>query len=1123
MADDSFDSCPSCGGRTRADARFCDECGAALIARCSGCGRELRAGAKFCDECGRPVGVGIPASDAVPAPPSDLTEKILASRESLEGERKHVTVLFADVKGSMDLQADLDAEEWANIMGRFLDILADGVHRFEGIVDKFTGDGIMALFGAPIAFEDHARRACHAALHLTEAIGHYAEELQRTHGLSFQMRQGLNSGEVVVGRIGDDAHMAYTAMGTTVGLAQRMETLAKPDKAYLTAATARLVTGFFRMKDLGEMPVKGMPDPVHAFALEGIGPLRSGLDVARQRGLSRFVGRDKEMAILESAFEQAMSGNAQVVGVVGEAGVGKSRICDEFARSCQARGVNVLRARGVSHGTSAPYLPVLELFRNYFGITDVDPPRHAREKIVGRLVLTDSSLEAELPVFFDLLEVPDPERPAPQLGEDARLRRVVAVIRRLARRRTERDEGLLVLLEDLHWLDGPSKQFFEGLVESYPGTRTLVLANFRPEFHAPWMRHSYYRQIPLAPLDREAVLEMISHVVGSDHSLVGFADHVIARAGGNPFFVEEVVRMLVDEGALEGTPGRYRLLRPPEQLSVPVTIKALLASRIDRLDPPDKHVLQTASVVGITFSDAVLARVTERSEDDLASSLQTLCASEFLLDEARQPVPEYRFWHPLTQEVAYGSMLSERRAHIHETVARALIQLEPERLNERAALIANHFEAAGETLEAARWNTRAADSALRTDMRESVRRWRNTIALLDGVPPSDEVTELGIRARHRLARYGTRMGMPQGEVDQILEDATELAQHSGNMTALANIMVARGTNKLFRGDVTAQAHYLEAVRLADTTPEVGLQTAVRVASPVIYGLTGPMELGFAMLDEALAMAEEDPDRGSEHLGYNLLARHLCSRSFLLARSGRLAEAAADADRAVAIARERSQSEILGWTIAVYPMISFYSGAPRNEISIAEEAVRVAEETGNIFLQPLVLCSLGIAHVNAESWEDAVRACELALSVAQERSVSLFEEGNLLTFLSLAYLGAGDYDAAARTAEDAVSVSVGRETPVFESGALVARSRIRRLSDPGHARQANAAELDRAVRLIDETGAEAWRPFVHLEYAELAGLERNDARRGREFGESLRLFEAMGATGHAARIREELRR
>ena len=811
-------------------------------------------------------------------------------------------------------------------MDHFVDILADGVHRFGGTVDKFTGDGIMALFGAPIAFEDHARRACHAALHLIDAIGGYAEELRSTHGLGFHVRQGLHSGEVIVGRIGDDARMDYTAIGPTVGLAQRMEAIAKPDSVYLTDATAQLVTGFFRVRDLGPVPVKGIAEPVHVHELDGIGPLRSGLDYARERGLSRFVGRDREMRALEDALEQALSRNAQVVGVVGEAGVGKSRICDEFARSCQARGVNVLRARGVSHGTSVPYLPVLELLRNYFGITDADTPRQAREKIAGRLIVTDSALESELPLFFDLLEVADPEHPSPKLGEEARLRRVFAVVRRLARRRTERDEGLLVLLEDLHWLDGPSRAFFEQYVESYPGTRTLVLANFRPEFHAPWMRHSYYRQIALAPLDRGAVGEMVSSIVGSDPSLVGFADHVITRTGGNPFFVEEVVRMLSDEGALEGTPGHYRLLAPLDRVRVPPTVQALLASRIDRLDASDKQVLQTASVLGITFSDDVLAAVTNLSEDALDHSLQTLCGSEFLVDEARYPVPEYRFWHPLTQEVAYGSMLGDRRAHIHARVAEAIIDLDPTRRNERAALIANNFEAAGRPHDAATWNHRAAGWALRTDVNESIRRWRKTIEPSVTPRRRRRSSRLGIQARYQFARWGARAGMPQSDVDRTIAEAAALAERAGMTALLSMIKFTHGAVSLYRGDTRqALTSVLESVRLADLTNDIGLKTAARVAPPVVFGVVGPLHPGLVMLEEALLWAEENPDRGAEHLGYNLLARNLCTRSYLFARAGRLREARADADRAVAMARERGEPEILGWTLAVYPLIEYLGG------------------------------------------------------------------------------------------------------------------------------------------------------------------------------------------------------
>jgi len=360
--------------------------------------------------------------------PQHLAEKILNSRSALEGERKQVTVLFADVKGSMELGEKVDPEEWYRIMDRFFQILSDGVHRFEGTVDKFTGDGIMAIFGAPIAHEDHARRACYTALHLRDELRRYAEELKRTRGLSFSVRMGLNSGEVVVGTIGDDLKMVYTAHGNTVGLGQRMEQLATPDQVYLTEHSTKLVSGFFRLRDLGPFELKGVSAPVRVYELEGVGTLHTPLEVSRSRGFSRFVGRADEMAALEAALARAVEGSGQVVGVVADPGLGKSRLCFEFVERCRARGITVYEAHGISHGKLIPFLPILELFRGFFRITEQDSAEAAHEKIAGRMLLLDEALRDALPLLFDFLGVPDPERPVPQMDREERLREFFAIV-----------------------------------------------------------------------------------------------------------------------------------------------------------------------------------------------------------------------------------------------------------------------------------------------------------------------------------------------------------------------------------------------------------------------------------------------------------------------------------------------------------------------------------------------------------------------------------------------------------------------------------------------------------------------------------------------------------------------
>ena len=377
--------------------------------RCPSCGHANRVTAKFCEECGRPLAPAVPAAEPPRAPrdytPRHLAEKILGSRAALEGERKQVTVLFADVKGSMDLAAQLDPEEWHGILDRFFQLLAEGVHRFEGTVNQYTGDGIMALFGAPIAHEDHARRACYAALHLAEALRHYGEELKRTRGLGFSVRMGMNSGEVVVGRIGDDLRMDYTAQGHTVGLAARLEQLAGPDRAYLTEHTAALVSGYFRLRDLGRFALKGVREPVGVYELEGLGPIRTRLEVSRARGFSRFVGREDETKALEAALARALDGAGQVVGVAGDAGVGKSRLCYELAERCRAREIRVTEGHAPPHGKMIPLLPWTDYYRSWFGITAEDGDETARDKIAGRTLRFDDSLAESLPLLFDFLEI----------------------------------------------------------------------------------------------------------------------------------------------------------------------------------------------------------------------------------------------------------------------------------------------------------------------------------------------------------------------------------------------------------------------------------------------------------------------------------------------------------------------------------------------------------------------------------------------------------------------------------------------------------------------------------------------------------------------------------------------
>ena len=497
----------------------------------------------------------LPEPDPHSYTPRYLVDKILQSKSALEGERKHVTVLFADIEGSLKLAEEVGPERWHVAVDRFLRILADGVHRFEGTVNQYTGDGIMALFGAPIAHEDHAQRACYAALHLRDELRQYAQELRREHGVDFRTRFGLNSGEVVVGKIGDDLRMDYTAQGQVVHLAQRMEQLAEVGRVYVAPATVSLVRGFFTLEELGEFKVKGALEPVRVSELEGVGKARTRLEVARTRGFTRFVGRVFQLEALEAALTHALKGHGQVVGVIGEAGVGKSRLCAEFAERSRARDISVYEAHCPAHGRTVPFLALLELLRALLGVGEHDDDRDSREKVAGRLLLLDAAFQETLPLVFDLLGIGEGTRPGSTVhpeNPDAQQRQLFSFVREFVRARS-RTEPAILFIDDVHWIDSGSDAYLTQFVEAVADTRTLLLLNYRPEYRADWMRKSYYHRLPLRPFGREIMDEFIRELIGSDPSVEALPGFISERAGGNPFFIEQMVQSLVDSKTLEGS------------------------------------------------------------------------------------------------------------------------------------------------------------------------------------------------------------------------------------------------------------------------------------------------------------------------------------------------------------------------------------------------------------------------------------------------------------------------------------------------------------------------------------------------------------------------------------------
>ena len=525
----------------------------------------------FCGKCGaslaEPAPAPRPSSPTGTTPrlqtpiPAHLAEKILTSKAVLEGERKQVTVLFADLKGSMELLADRDPEEARQLLDPVLERMIEAVHRYEGTVNQVLGDGIMALFGAPIAHEDHAVRACYAVLAVQEAIRRYNEAVRRTHGVTVQIRVGLNSGEVIVRAIGNDLHMDYSAIGQTTHLAARMEQLATPGSILLAADTLRLAEGFIQVNALGPVPVKGLAEPVEVFELVGATAVRRRLQAAAARGFTRFVGREMELVALTQALERAGAGHGQVVAIVGEAGVGKSRLVYECLHSHRTQGWRVLEAASVSYGKATPYFPVIDLLKRYAQVDDSDDTRTIRAKVTGHVLTLDEALQDTIPALLALLEALPEDSPFLHLDPPQRRQRTLEALQRLLLRESQ-VQPLLLVFEDLHWIDSETQALLDNLVERLPTSPLLLLVNYRPEYQHGWGSKTYYTQLRLDPLPPASAAEVLQALLGDDPSLAPLTQILIARTEGNPFFLEESVRTLVETQVLVGDPGAYRLARP---------------------------------------------------------------------------------------------------------------------------------------------------------------------------------------------------------------------------------------------------------------------------------------------------------------------------------------------------------------------------------------------------------------------------------------------------------------------------------------------------------------------------------------------------------------------------------
>jgi class 3 adenylate cyclase len=818
--------------------------------------------------------------------PAHLAERIRAeqaareARGATDGERKTITALFADLKGSTALIEGWDPEEARAIIDPALQLMMDAVHQYDGYVAQALGDGIFALFGAPLAHEDHPQRALYAALRMQEAMRRYADTLRAKGYPPLLMRVGINTGEVVLRSIRkDDLHADYVPVGHSTNLAARMEQLANPGTIVVSAYTHRLTDGYFAFKDLGPTQIKGVEEALNIYEVLGAGPLRTRLQVSARRGLTRFVGRQREMEQLQQAREHAKAGHGQIVGTISEPGLGKSRLFYEF-KLLSVTGCLVLEAYSVSHGKATAYLPVIELLKSYFRIESQDDERTRREKVGGKVLMLDRSLEDTLPYLFALLGIEEQPPPLAQMDAQIRRRRTFEALKKLFLRESL-NQPVVLIFEDLHWIDGETQGFLDVLSESVASAKLLLLTNYRPEYRHEWGQKTYYTQLRLAPFGKAEAEEFLDVLLGTTvgaglvpaHSegtnkgtpLQDLKHLILEKTQGTPFFMEEIVQDLFEQGILIRTEvGAVRRDRPSaETLQIPPTVQGILAARIDRLAPDEKALLQQLAVIGREFPLSLVRQVIAQPEADLYRLLASLQRKEFLYEQPAFLEVEYLFKHALTQDVAYGTVLQEQKKLLHEQTARAIEALYRTGTEEHYGELAHHFSRSGNAAKAVEYLSLAGQQAARRSANaEAITHLTAALAFLKTLPDTTA------RARHELALYlsfGASLiatkGYSAAEVEQIYTRAQELCPQVGEPLQVAQVLFGLHALYAVRGNHTASLALGEQfLTVADRQQDATLSLVVHTVVGLTLLFLGEFTPAQAHLDQAWSLYNPEQHR-----------------------------------------------------------------------------------------------------------------------------------------------------------------------------------------------------------------------------------------------------------------------
>ncbi|HTO65346.1 MAG TPA: adenylate/guanylate cyclase domain-containing protein [Bradyrhizobium sp.] len=1102
--------CPKCHHKNRPAARFCEQCASALARDCANCGTQLPQTARFCSHCGHSTGQSVEnylsahsqavRPQIVPPPAGNAT-----STAEPAGERKQVSVLFADITGSLALISGQDPESAQAILNPVLEQMIEAVHRYEGTVNRVMGDGIMAIFGAPLAHEDHALRACFAALRIQDAAAKLADLAD--HG-PLRIRVGLNSGEVVICAISNDLDIEYTVVGEAVHVAARMEQMAQPGTILTTKKTIRLAEEYVSARSLGLMPVRGLAEPEEVYELIGAGPARTRLQAATIRGLTQFVGRDAELDELRRTQGLVDTGSGQLVAIIGEAGIGKSRLVYEFTHANRLLGLlgwRVFESTSISHGRATSYLPVIALLKSYFGIQDRDELHEIRQRVVEKALALDAKLESTLPALLALLDIPVDDQSWQMLDPVQRRRCNIDAVKGLLLREA-RKQPVLLIFEDLHWIDGETQELLDSLVSSLGSARLMLLVSFRPDYEHKWGSKENYHQIRLSALPTRDTAYLLEALLGEDPGLAPLKQHLIAR-GGNPFFMEETVRSLVETHYLAGEHGHYRLLRPTGAIQAPPTVQAILASRIDRLLPGDKNLLQIASVVGREIPLAVLRPMADLTEGELRDALDRLQAAGFLYESGFYPDVEYSFVHALTHEVTYDGLLRARRRALHARLVDTMEIQYRDRMGEHIERLAQHAVRGALSDKAVRYLRQAGLKALSRSALENGRVWfEQALAIIEKLPETKDNIELGIDIRFDLRNALHPLGHLESCLDH-LQKVQAQATQLGDRRRLGQ--ASSFTCQYYRllGELGPAIEAGErATAIADELDDLSLRTIISGHLGAAWTARGDHHRAVDILSAAVDRLPGD--LASATMGTTGI-QGVFRRIYLvgsLAELGEFDRALRLAEEAVDIARAANHVYSLAFAYYGAGTVLALRGEARRGISVLEQGLELCRSWILPLMTPLIRTSLGHAYCLSDRPDEAI----VLLTETERESAAMHRMSGLamtLVRLGEAHLLKRSITEAEQCGQRALTLSRKHGERGHEAYALRLLAEIR-ATDPPVPHESETIFLE-ALRRAEELGL---RPLAAQCHAGLGKHYRATCQRAnaeQHLGAARALFAELG--------------